>query len=686
MKMTKFIAALLAMGLSVSAFLVSCGAEDETAENAENAGAAQNDAVVQEQKAEIPTLGIKDVMNLEWTEEKDSYISTTKDLYYVGEYTDDYGSSYTFFATSEEIENENNELDTTAKDGEIIRVYNMNTDNEIKSFTNSSVYTVDVLTETQHAVITEYAIDFISDEYFAVLKISFEGDPTKLSSSVKESDFFDIPLFSFEDVSYTLTIYDATGATVKEIGNAELVRRCSNNAENFDVVYAGKNYNYSNYDENSIIYEFIDLKDLASSSNVDDYFYVGTKLYKDNGEDAEPTFVKDYGMSRRPSLTNIIAKGEYYFERYGSSSVGYVYTVYDANFNKVYDYSIPSYANKTATALLFFTNGNMLLQYSIELPEDATEYDFEEDATKYDLVTLSISKDAVVELTDVNYYIFDAEYGDTEVEDQRIYANSIEALAFISYIGADKKFDTNYANMDMVALSADGKIAAKIDLGGKARTFPTRFDENRFAVALADGTYVLYDETGAKVANLSTNLSGFKVMGDYIYSSSENAIYAINGALIRDFDKDFATVSSFGRTLMISHNSDDATVYSIFANGKLETIDVIPFTDMPEGETMPLVSKTFGKDSSGYYYIVNTNVNKETGEVSKTYSYYNEEKSSLATSEFAFTELFETEDFIMMQYVSEVEEEKSEINSLGETVVTTEIVKTTHYVKFLKTK
>ncbi len=681
MKMTKLIAILLAMALSVSAFLVSCDSEEENAEN---------NAKPQEQSVEIPTLGLKDIMNLDWTEENASYLSAKKDLSYVGEYVDDFGESDTFFVTFEEIEHENDEnLDSdvqTSKSEEILRIYNMNSDTEIKSFTNSSVHTVVMSTKTTNATITEYAIDFISNKYFAVLKLSFNGDPNKISSSVKNSEFFDIPLYSFEDVDYTLTIYDAKGTVVKEISEAELSRRCGRDIENFDVAYAGENYEYNGYAENSIIYDFIDVKTLSTSSAVADYFYVDSKLYKDNGNDAEPTFVKDYGISRKPSLGNVTAAGEYYFERSGGSSYGYILTVYDANFNKVYDYTLPSYAYEGNNAIVCFKNGNMLVQYSLALPDDATEYDFEEAAKKYDLVTLSISKDAVVELTNVNYRIANTTSGDIELDDQKIYAESVDALAFISYIGENKKIDKSYANMSLVSLSADGKIAAKIDLGAKVRSFPTRFDENRFKVTLADGTVALYDETGAKVANLSSTSAISKSLGEYFYSSSKNAIYAINGALIRDFDKDFAKVYELGSTLLIETNAADAIVYSIFANGKIETIDEVPFTNIPEGETTPLVSKALYRDASGYYYIMETEFDKETGKVTKKYSYYNEKMESLGEFEYALTELFTTEDFVMIKYISEVEEEKSEVNGLGETVTTTEIIKTTHYVKFLRTK
>ena len=661
MKTTKLIAALLAMGISATALLVSCGDSGEE----DTSGIAP----APEQVVEIPTYGITDIMNLEWTAEKETYLSSTKDVEYVGNRTT---SNSVFYITREDIEQPSNS--TTSEDvsvnktESVIRVYNMDTDLAVKSFSNSYTRTYNYSTGVRSVVYTQYAIDLISSDYFAVLKTTYEGDGEYDYSSYY-SNFFGT-MYDLSEVTYLLTIYNANGEQVREITHSEISLRCAKSINNFDEIYAGEG------EENCLIYEYIALEE--ASYSIGGYFFIGNKLYKESEDGSEPTLVKDYGLTKKPDLSSMSKYGDYFLEskrEYASSGYAYNYTLYDAELNEVLKYSSPSYATGSSRSKVVFSDGTMLVQYVVSLPEESTNYDFVEGTTKYDLVTISVTKDAVTELSDINYYIVDTIYGNTKIDDQRIYAEGIDVMAYVVNIGADKRMDTNILNANPVVLSSNGKIVANIDLPINAVSIPTRFSDDYFAVSLSDGSVLYYDETGAKVANLSSAASSAKVLGNCFYVSSENAVYTLNGALIRDFDVDYATVPNLGNTIVITNTAVDSTIYSIFLNGEIKEIGAFPIIVESLGSDETAKIKTFNMSSSGYYYIYNPETNK--------YSYYNEKCELLGEFESILSVVKNTENFILMKYTVETVEETVEP---GSTTPTTKIVTTEKLVKLIKSK
>lgn len=629
MKTTKLIAALLAMGISATAFLASCSSESE-----ENAPA-------QNQEVEVPTYGITDIMNLEWTAEKEEYISSVKNVEFVG---DRIGVNSTFYVAKETLSDDNDiessENISTSRYQSTLRIYNMNTETVVKTFDNSLVNTYNSLTRETLIEYTEYAVNLISDDYFAVLKTTYSGDGT-YSSTITSSYFG--TMRSFFDVEYLLAVYNANGEQVKAFTHSELALRCANNINNFDKIYMGSG------NANCLIYDYLAIED--SSMVVGGYFFIGNKLYKQTEEQSEPVLVKDYGLAKKPSLSYMSKHGNLFFENLRVSTnygYSYVYALYDADLNEICKYSLPSYVSSSNYGdVAVFSDGTMLVQYATALPEEATEYDFINSSTKYDLVTVSVTKDGVTELSDVNYYISDVTCGSAEQDDQRIYADNIDVFAFIYTIGADKRLDTNISNADPVVLSSDGKVVAKVDLPANAISIPTRFSDDCFSVKLSDGSVLFYNESGAKVANLSSSASSATVIDDCFYVSSENAIYAFNGALIRDFDIDFAQVTEFGNTLLITNNAADSIVYSILLDGQIKEIGAFPIMIESVGSEEPAEIPTFDMAAGGYYWIYNPNTHM--------YSYYNEMCKYLGEFESELSLVKATDDFILMEYTVEVE-------------------------------
>ena len=572
----KALSLLVAILLCASMILVACGEKTDS----------------------LSAYKVSDIMNSNWSMDSEGVIGSFKDASYAGDYC---FASYNFLVTED-----------ISGDNRVVRVYNVTTDQAVTTLTDSKA------TEASATAIKNY-VNVISSKYFAVLSVSSAYDISGFTSN-----YFKCALGSFENVDYTLTIYDDAGNPVKSFYDNELSALCGGSINNFDNAYAGRGT------DSTIIYEYQEIdafvdEEVFYESDFD-LFTMGSKVYRFNGK-LEYEMVKDYGLSSMPSLVNMERVGDNYLE-----TLNGVYTVYDKSLNKVFDYTVPGYAKSKSAFLL--ANGNLLVQYVVQLDQNESDFDFRSDADgKYDVVTVLVKADGESELTDVKYMINSVKPSVADRNGKKTYADSVENLAFIFPISENKMIDTSYANKKLVLLTNEGELKGEVAVDGNVADYPVHHTENYYSVALADGSCVIYDKQGENVCVLSSDAMDATVISDD-YLLLSDAIYDAKGTKIYDLKEKYITVKYCGDTVILTTYGAKSTTYSIFINGSLKSIGTISTDEK---------SSTIGgfDYGYGYYYTYSKEANK--------YTYYNTNGDVIGSFDKILKNCLDGDGFAIMQ-------------------------------------
>lgn len=576
MKKIKIVSALLALMLCTSVALISCDSS---------------------KKDNIKTVGIEDVMNPDWEDEKSGAITSYTNLNYMGVFDKNQSKGDFIITTEQNL----SDPDDSANNGQFLkqnvkntRIYN------VKSMNNGTLVFTDTITVDQSlspalAIVVMNYVHVISSDYVAVLTVTTKGmhDFYDVTSS-----YFGAPLSN--NFEYSLAIYDASNTIKETFYHGEILGLCENNMSNFDKVYGG-----GTDIESSLIYKYLDASTLMGSSiygKNSDLFAIGGKVYRVN-EDMKAELVCDYGIAARPEVEKMVQVGENYI----ISSTG-TYTVYDNELNVLWRYDAPGYANNCDAYVL--SNGALLVQYIVQLDQNAKDFDLRYGADgKYDLVTLIVNKKGTTEITDANYLIESLEPSVEDADGKMVYDDKVDNLAFIYPIGEDKMPDQTEANKKLVLLSNDGEIEAWVEAEGGIADYPIHYANGYYAVELLDGSCAIYDKEGEKISALVFSAFGARSILDK-YLLLDNVIYDAEGKVIYDANKDHATALPCGNTVIIRKYSATAVAYGIFINGNVMNIGTV--SAIPNNSTID----DFGYDASGYYYTYNKQNDK--------YTYFNE--------------------------------------------------------------
>lgn len=576
MKKIKIVSALLALMLCTSVALVSCDSS---------------------KKDNIKTVGIEDVMNPDWEDEKSGAITSYTNLNYMGVFDKNQSKGDFIITTEQNL----SDPDDSANNGQFLkqnvkntRIYN------VKSMNNGTLVFTDTITVDQSlspalAIVVMNYVHVISSDYVAVLTVTTKGmhDFYDVTSS-----YFGAPLSN--NFEYSLAIYDASNTIKETFYHGEILGLCENNMSNFDKVYGG-----GTDIESSLIYKYLDASTLMGSGiygKNSDLFAIGGKVYRVN-EDMKAELVCDYGIAARPEVEKMVKVGENYI----ISSTG-TYTVYDNELNVLWRYDAPGYANNCDAYVL--SNGALLVQYIVQLDQNAKDFDLRYGADgKYDLVTLIVNKKGTTEITDANYLIESLEPSVEDADGKMVYDDKVDNLAFIYPIGEDKMPDQTEANKKLVLLSNDGEIEAWVEAEGGIADYPIHYANGYYAVELLDGSCAIYDKEGEKISALVFSAFGARSILDK-YLLLDNVIYDAEGKVIYDANKDHATALPCGNTVIIRKYSATAVAYGIFINGNVMNIGTV--SAIPNNSTID----DFGYDASGYYYTYNKQNDK--------YTYFNE--------------------------------------------------------------
>ena len=535
MKKIKLLSLLMALLLSSSLLLASCGDKKDKETESES----ETEPVVEE--VELTKYGIADIMNASYSPKLDTGVLSAvgAPLSYVGNYV---SSDDGFIVTD---------------DGSNVRVYNVANDTAVGTFNyerNKELASGKYFNKYNY-------VDIISEDYFAVLTMSYTGNydysvwtdwgyfpPT--SNSYFENFYKDeYNAGKYERVAhctYTITVYDATGATVDTYGNTELYSLSEGMSNRIYNVWmnsaSGLRDEYEGYD----LY-------------IADLYTKGSEVYRKSYVDGKVKYelVKDFGTAAIPDIR---AKGgDYYYNAVGGSQTTSI-QLYKKDLTLAYSYTFPSNV-KLSSGGGMLADGTLVVQYSKQLDQHATDYDWRDGKDgKYDLVTLFVNADGVKEAKDVDYILHDFVSSLPDMYGNKMYSDKVENLARVAFIGEDKTIDMNTINAKLMLVSNDLEITAEVEGSEDYSSAPYTVAKGYYAVYLVSGGYGVYNDKGEKIAVLdSDTVSG---AGEYVVS--DNSIY-LDGALVYDGDKEGAYVySSDDGTVYIRSYGDGIETYSIF--------------------------------------------------------------------------------------------------------------------------
>lgn len=478
-------------------------------------------------------------------------------------------------------------------------VYDIGTEAIVKTFT---VYSQSF---------TRYYFDLIDDEYFAVLKETYD----EYSSDYNYYTYaFDTSLSYFSQ--YTVEIYNKAGTLV----------------DSADA--SGWYYDFDDrYTE-----EFIDYLENDSYYYEGELFYEGNKLYKYENE--EKVLIKEFGVEYMPDIDSLFEVGDYYCY-FGESNYSYTIQLFNESLEPVANYAFPSYADIDSEFVSFFPLGNdkIYIQYTETLHQDAKDYDFRIGETgKYDLVTLilNVTDNTVTELEDVNYKVSGIVSTRMENADEDFLNDVVDNVAMVHYIDDNGHLDLSATNYKIVGMSNGGDITANINIAGTISSLPVPYSDNLFCAPSATDSnmYYIYNAEGEIVSYRSMDAN---IYGDYIYT--EYGIYALNGNKVYDLNgKDFYIMD--GGSSIIYTKGGEGTTYYLFHDGTLTTIGSIGMS----------YSMTYVDYSYDYFYTVKENNHADYSKT-YTYTYYNAKGDTIGTFDSELTCVTETDDYVIMEYI-----------------------------------
>ena len=640
MKKIKVFSLLLALIMCASVLLTACNDDSEAVE-----------------------LKLADIMNKSWkTEPTDAGIITS---FAALDYKGSMSKVEKNFLVTVENDPKEGTFPENSYNKSITRVYNVDTNKELLALNNSSLDERKEV-EDDYSYYNEYTytyvnnyVDVINDKYFAVLSITRVNTNKESIYDRYNSPNFDCYMYDFNNdepdindayVVYTLTIYDATGKTVRTINNDQLAKLCTNDIRNFD----SNNQSYG-YDENGSygyyytyarIYIAMLEKYMPESeggTTYGDLIVKGSKVFR-VVKDGEPTLVKDYGMTKMPSISSLTKSGDFYLERVNSLT----YIVYDKDLNKIFSYNMPIYDDSSSAKAYILADGSLLVQYTKQLDQFEEKFDVRiAEDQKFDIFTLIVNKDGETELKDVNYIVNDVKASTKNADGQSYYADTVQNIAMIYPIGEDKSINMGADNLKVVAFSNDFQTMTEIVLEEKIESFPTPITDDYFVATLVSGGKALYDENGVKQAELSSSFSTSTLLAGKYICKDKDAIYDLKGTKVYDLKENSATYTKMGDILFITSIADNGDAkYELFIDGALTEV---------KGDVIEV--------SANGYYVVENKTEKD-GVKTSTYTYYNAKGDKIGEFESKLSFVASTEDYLLLNgYVKVVDTETGSTKS-----------------------
>ncbi len=299
------------------------------------------------------------------------------------------------------------------------------------------------------------------------------------------------------------------------------------------------------------------------------------------------------------------ANDEYFYE-FNNGVV-----IYDIDFKPVAVWNAPSYAESLKPVVL--NNGAVLVQYSVELDEDAKKFDYYADGNKYDLVSLVINTKGNVKDVDLDYIVLGLAtnytlYDENKATEDNQYTDKFENIATIARI-ENQLIDENPDNFDYVLMNNSGKAQKSLKVVDGQTGLPKRISADMFAVETVYGTAIIDAKGKVLFAVTAENVD---VFGGYIIVEGR-AIYDLAFELVYDLKANYATVEhKAGNVVFVKAGEKVDEKYEIlaFVNGAKESKSITTYDSTVTTNVM------FAKESVGYSLM------SKDAEGKATYTYY----------------------------------------------------------------
>ena len=305
-----------------------------------------------------------------------------------------------------------------------------------------------------------------------------------------------------------------------------------------------------------------------------------------------------------------------YFYVYGDTI-----NVYDRNFNHVYSWTQPSWADAISKNML--DNGMILVQYARPLDNTTKKYDIYEldentgETKKFDVCTLLLDPEKRTEKEVKIDYIVEQVTTNTELlrssENNGMYCGGIENIAYVFPI-IDNQVDTSEASADIMLMDNKGKLKKSLKIvDGQRAALPTCIGENVYLISTVYGMSLI-DIDGNILHQLNNNT--VHTVGDNIVSDS--TVYTLNMEEVYSlYDNGASLLTYLDGTVIVKEGSDSE--YSIIAIRGTDKKEIAKY-NLFDSET-----KYFDElEDVACYALCNV--------TSREYKYYNSEHELLYTS------------------------------------------------------
>lgn len=545
-------------------------------------------------------------------------------------------------------------------------VYDLATGNLMVTLTN-----FETPIDSERTRVTEYYVDLIDENNFAVLSIAYEfvkeyGTMYEHGNS-NDADFFSsgyfrantIPGFKLEEalkgqydveinMNHTIAVYEGASTTAVNTFDWETIKDWTD--EDYDDDYFDTMYEivvrnlYTEYEEEEHELGF-------------DLILKGTKVYKVD-DDGNETLVKDFGVSALPY--EICQKTDKYY--IACDYEGDVYTYYNDKFEQQFIYTAPNYGAGSSVYVL--NNGNLLVQYAKGLEADEKKYDYHEvtyiGETRYDLVTLIVDPTTGEgKEIDFDYYIINVDIAYSADTEAMCWADGVENIVYASEIGKDKLIREDAAAIDWISMTNEGKVNGSVKFDDTLATAPKAYSGKYLAAENLNGDTVIYTADGKVVNTINGNNSSLRIEDDkYIiqtkkiyddygdYRMEDIAMYDIVGNKLYDFDEKKAEIEGY-------INDYDAFITKYYEKG-IATYDVVFEGKVVDTFTVKGDEYISCGNNSGYYRR-----HVETGVDTFEYRLYNAKGEQIMKSENSMYVAYSDDDKIIV-YVEEYNKTTSE--------------------------
>ncbi len=245
--------------------------------------------------------------------------------------------------------------------------------------------------------------------------------------------------------------------------------------------------------------------------------------------------------------------------------------IYDDEFVPTATWTAPSYAEMGLEPKVL-NNGNVLVQYSVTLDEDAKDFDIYDEDGKYDLVTKIITPKGNVKNVNLDYIVmyvmsnYDL-YDEAEEKEDNEFTNKFQNIAVIAKI-ENQQVDTSVEGLDYVLMNNSGKAQQSLKLVEGQAGAPVKIGDDLYAVETVYGEAVI--KGNGKIKFTFTNDEVMKI-GSYFVT--EYAIYDLDFEKVYDLtEEDVAFDESVGDTVFVKEGDDDKYSIIAFCNGEKETV------------------------------------------------------------------------------------------------------------------